>query len=71
MTPNIHQTYDIGVPYSGSYQEILNSNNELYQGTGLTNPKTLITKRGERGSFKHYLQPQLGPFSALILKYKP
>lgn len=71
MTPNIHQTYDIGVPYSGSYQEILNSNNESYQGTGLTNPKTLITKRGERGPFKHYLQPLLGPFSALILKYKP
>ncbi len=70
MTPNVHHTYDIGVPRAGRYQEILNSDKSIYHGSNQFNGTQLYTKKGERNGFKYYIQPKIGPFAGVILNFK-
>ena len=48
MTPNVHHTYEIGVPRAGRYQEILNSDKEIYHGSNQYNGTQLYTTKGQR-----------------------
>ena len=41
FTPVVYQNYLIGVPYEGSYREILNSDEESFGGSGVINKKAL------------------------------
>ena len=70
MTPQVHETYEIGVPKAGTYVEILNSDKDIYYGSNQYNGLPLKTKRGVRNQFKNYITPRLGPLSGMILKYK-
>ncbi len=69
MTPNVHETYEIGVPHRGTYEEILNSDKEIYFGSGQYNGKPLKTFKGSRNQFDYFIKPRLGPLSGIILKY--
>ncbi len=70
MTPNMHETYEVGVPYSGRYEEILNSDKDIYHGSNQYNGKQLYSIRGDKGGFKYYIKPKIGPFAAMIFKFK-
>lgn len=70
MTPNVHESYEIGVPHSGIYEELINSDKEIYFGSGLYNGLPLKTFKGKRGQFEYYIKPQLGPLTGIILRYK-
>jgi 1,4-alpha-glucan branching enzyme len=70
MTPNVHQTYDIGVPRAGRYQEILNSDKDIYDGSNQFNGTQLYTTKGDRNGFKYYIKPKLGPLAGMILQFK-
>ena len=37
LTPNAYTSYRIGVPYDGTYTEILNSDKDVYGGSNLYN----------------------------------
>jgi 1,4-alpha-glucan branching enzyme len=41
MTPVIHENYRIGIPSKGKLTEIFNSDNVVYNGSGVTNSKTI------------------------------
>lgn len=70
MTPNVHETYEIPVPKYGYYEEILNSDKDIYHGSNQYNGKTLRAIKGDRLGFKHYIKPKLGPLSGMILRLK-
>jgi 1,4-alpha-glucan branching enzyme len=70
MTPNVHQSYEVGVPRAGRYEEILNSDKNIYDGSNQFNGTQLHTIKGIRNGFKHYIKPKLGPLSAVILVFK-
>ncbi|MBE0701043.1 MAG: 1,4-alpha-glucan branching protein GlgB [Acholeplasmataceae bacterium] len=70
MTPNVHETYDIGVPESGFFEEIINSDKEIYFGSGQYNGVPLKTIKGERQQFQQFIQVKLGPLAGTILKYR-
>ncbi|MFA7423202.1 MAG: 1,4-alpha-glucan branching protein GlgB [Acholeplasmataceae bacterium] len=70
MTPNVHHTYEIGVPRAGRYQEILNSDKEIYHGSNQYNGTQLYTTKGQRNGFKYYIKPKLGPLAGIILQFK-
>ncbi len=44
FTPNTVMGYTMGVPYEGYYKEILNSDDEKYGGSGITNPKAVKSR---------------------------
>lgn len=70
MTPNVHEFYEIGVPKSGYYEEILNSDKDIYFGSNQYNGVALKTVKGQKNQFNYYIKPKLGPLAGIILRYK-
>jgi 1,4-alpha-glucan branching enzyme len=69
MKGNYYNDYDIGVFEPGTYQEILNSDNEIYSGWHRINKNPLLTKQqsGPEGK-PHTLTLTIGSFAAIVLK---
>ena len=70
MTPKVHETYEIPVPKAGKYEEILNSDKDIYFGSNQYNGVELKSNKGQCGEFKNYIKPKLGPLTAMIFKHK-
>ena len=47
FTPIARNNYKIGVPYSGKYKEIFNSDSQVYGGVGITNKQLKLSKKDE------------------------
>ncbi len=69
MKGNYYNDYDIGLFEPGTYQEILNSDNEIYSGWHRINKNPLLTKlqSGPEGK-PHTLTLTIGSFAAIVLK---
>ncbi len=70
MTPNVHQSYEIGVPYHGYYYEILNSDKAIYYGSDQYNGAALRASKQQKNAFHYVIKPKLGPFAAMIIRHK-
>ncbi len=70
MTPNVHEFYEIGVPFEGIYEEILNSDKEIYFGSGQYNGLPIKAIKGNKNQFPYYIKPKIGPLSGMIFRYK-
>ncbi len=66
MTPNVHEIYDIGVPYAGTYVEILNSDKAIYFGSDQYNGLPLKAVKGQKNQFEYFIKPKLGPLSGMV-----
>jgi 1,4-alpha-glucan branching enzyme len=69
MKGNYYNDYDVGIFEPGTYQEILNSDNEIYSGWHRINPRPLVSKQqpGPEGK-PHTLTLTIGSFAAIVLK---
>lgn len=65
MTPTSYENYEIGVPYLGQYQEILNSEKDIYHGCNMTNFQPLESKTGWRHNLPYYLTIRIAPFACI------
>jgi len=70
FTPEVRYDYKIGVPRAGLYQEIFNSDQEIYGGSGQTNPGTI-----QAGAPGWHNQPcslslKLPPLAVVYLKWQ-
>jgi len=70
MTPSVYDSFQLGVPKSGIYEEIINSDYQKFGGSNLYNGLPLQSKRGERHGFLNYLELIIAPLSVTILKLK-
>ncbi|NOQ45342.1 MAG: 1,4-alpha-glucan branching protein GlgB [Desulfobulbaceae bacterium] len=68
LTPVIRRQYKIGVPKGGQYREIINSDLEVYWGSNICNPDSIICRDGSSHGMDHSLSLTLPPLSTLILK---
>ncbi len=70
MTPIEHKEYRLGVPKKGYYKEIINSQNEIYDGCGFVNEKIVcsegIASHGQTDS----ISIKIAPFAALYFEYR-
>ena len=66
--PHSYEHFEIGVPYSGTYTEIMNSEKDIYGGCNMCNFEPLKAKKGERNNLPYTLDIRLAPFSAIIFK---
>lgn len=63
FTPVVYKDFPIGVPFTGKYKEIFNSDKEIYGGHGNVNPRLKTSKRKEadgRENSIHVTVPPLG-----------
>lgn len=70
MTPNFYDKYEVGVPLLGYYEEIFNSDKDVYGGNHQYNGLPLETKVGNRNNFLQFINVKIASFGAIILKYK-
>jgi 1,4-alpha-glucan branching enzyme len=70
LTPNVYHNFELGVPKEGVYEEILNSDKDVYYGSNQYNGLPLETIMEPRHKFRQHIKVTLGPLTGLILKYK-
>ena len=67
--PVRHEIYDIGVPYYADYEEVFNSDDEKYGGTGVTNGTVTAREEPMHGE-QFRITLDLPPMSAMFFKIK-
>jgi len=70
MTPNYYESYEIGVPFKGLYEEIFNSDKSEFGGDNNYNGMPLKTFNETRNNNPYYLKVKVSSLSVTILKYK-
>lgn len=70
MTPNFYWDYDIGVPYEGTYIEVLNTDKACYGGWNQYNKNLLVTYGNGIHNQKYKLTIKLPSFGAIYLLHK-
>lgn len=70
MTPNTHESYEIGVPYAGNYIELINSDKAIYFGSDKYNGSAIEAQRKQKNQFDYLIKPKLGPLAGMIFIHK-
>ena len=74
---NTHEKYKVPVNIEGSYKEILNTDQAVYSGKNIINPRAIRSKKTKPNkktkllNKDHYIEVKLAPFSACIFEVKP
>ena len=68
MTPATHQNYRIGVPYSGDWKEIFNSDAKEYWGSGNTNPNAVHSDKVNWHGRDNSINITIPPLGATVFK---
>ena len=67
MTPVMREGFPVSVPQGGWWKELLNSEQDIYNGCGRVNERTLRTYREEYRGFAHRIRVDLAPFAGIWL----
>lgn len=70
MTPNFYWDYDIGVPYEGEYEEILNTDKAIYGGWDQYNGLPCLTYGSGCHNQKYRITIKLPSFGAVYMCHK-
>ncbi len=68
FTPVVRQAYRIGVPRGGDYRELINSDQEVYAGSGVGNGPVHSARMEQCHGKEHTLSLVLPPLATLFLK---
>ena len=66
--PEYHENYRIGVPFSGTYSEIFNSDAEEFGGTGITNGANVKSENEPMHGYEQSISLKIPPMSVIYLK---
>lgn len=71
FTPVVHYDYKIGVPYEGTYEEVLNSDNDRYFGSNQTMEGSELVSVNEKWHNKdYYINIKVPPLGVSFIKGK-
>ena len=68
FTPVNRETYRVGVPFSGRYEEILNSDSEFYGGSNVGNPGVRFAGQSWTQGQPHYLDLTIPPLGMIVMR---
>jgi 1,4-alpha-glucan branching enzyme len=68
FTPVVRQNYRIGVPEGGTYEEVLNTDDTSYGGSGVRNSEGVSTEEVPAHGQPYSLSMTLPPLATMILK---
>ncbi|WP_462265838.1 1,4-alpha-glucan branching protein GlgB [Mucilaginibacter sp.] len=68
MTPNVYYNYRIGAPGQGNWQEIYNSDNNHYWGSGVDNPLPVTAEPEQWHGRDYSVQITVPPLGAVVFK---
>ncbi len=67
----VHEKFTVGVPFEGTYQEILNSDAKLFGGAGMTNPEKMVSEPVEKDGRESSITIRLAPMSVCVFQCVP
>ncbi len=70
LTPQTHHEYRLGVPRGGRYLELINTDAEIYDGSGQGNLGGVVAEHRECDGRSHSLSITLPPLATLIFEYQ-
>lgn len=70
FTPNTYENFRVGVPFEGQYEEILNSDDPKYGGSGVTNEGVKNSDKIEYNGRENSIGLRLAPLSVTVFKAK-
>ena len=70
LTPVVHHDWRIGVPQSGCFHEVINTDQCCYGGSGVENPGKIITEGISAHGFDNSVSLTLPPLGTLLLCYQ-
>ena len=70
MKPCSYENYRIGVPFSGKYTEIMNSEKDIYNGCNMCNFVPIRSHKIPYHNLKQSIEIRIAPYSAIIFKTK-
>ena len=65
---NQHEGYRVPVPKEGTYKELINSEQDIYDGCNFVNGKALKSVKGQVGNKQDYIEVNLAPYSAMVFE---
>jgi 1,4-alpha-glucan branching enzyme len=68
FTPVVREKYELSVPESGYYEEILNTDSELFGGSNLGNAGGVMSQPAPERDRKHSIQITLPPLAVLVFR---
>ena len=68
FTPKVYYDYRIGVPFLGEYEEVFNTDDEKYGGSGQIMGETLCAEKVQFQKQPYSLEIKVPPMATLILK---
>jgi len=71
FTPVPRYDYRVGAPTAGNYRELLNSDSEVYGGSGMGNYGQVFSRPGPCHGRPHGLELTLPPLGMLVFKLEP
>jgi 1,4-alpha-glucan branching enzyme len=71
FTPVPREGYQLGVPLPGAYAELLNSDAEIYGGSGVRNAGPVVTEPLTAGGQAHSIVVTLPPLGIVIFAWEP
>ena len=70
MTPVSYESYRLGVPYKGTYTEIINTEKDIYDGCNMCNFEPLVSEKHEAHRFDNSILVRIAPFAGVYLEMK-
>ncbi len=70
FTPVAYEDYKIGVPYKGVYEEIFNSDDKRFGGSGVINTGELVAAPEEIHGLEHSVRLRVPPLGMTVIKRK-
>lgn len=71
FAPVEHKKFRLGVPFHGKYKEIFNSEDKIYGGCGMTNPRAKTSKKEECDERENSIVIDLAPLGVQIFTCTP
>ncbi|MEG1461761.1 1,4-alpha-glucan branching protein GlgB [Anaerorhabdus sp.] len=69
MTPVALEEFKLGVPYKGTYTELINSERDIYDGCNMCNFKPIRSKKDKMNNLENSIHVRLAPFGGIILRF--
>ncbi|MDO4500363.1 MAG: 1,4-alpha-glucan branching protein GlgB [Erysipelotrichaceae bacterium] len=70
MTPNQYEDFQIGVPFAGTYYEVINSENEIYGGCNMRNVEPIRSHKQKANRLENSIKVRIAPFAGIVLRVK-
>ena len=70
FTPTVYYDYQIGVPFLGEYEELFNTDDSRYGGSGQVMDAVLVSEKAPFHNQPYSLKIKVPPMATLVLKIK-